>query len=418
MDGFFMFDTFSLFHARKAGALTVVAMTAMLMACSNEVPGERDFKTEETGYAAVANGRVDVEGGLVAVAAKTPGVVEAVYASEGDRVSKGQILARLNFDDETAAIDESDAQLRLAQAQLGYARVESVATAREYRRVARLRGTGAVSGQLIDKTRDTADLAHFKHLERAAQVNAARAARARTLLARDRKTITSPVDGIIAQSFATPGAGVSTLNVSTLFVIAPIAPRIVRAEVTDNALQSVKVGQPVEIFQEGSKSKPIPGTVRRISPVFGARFLQSDTASQRTDERVVGVVIATDDLAIPIGKRVLVRFKYVPDRKESVSGDRRHNGRAGPVFAALDAAVSHIMEAHGLSIRPGAATAPSPRFEKLPVQLGMFRQDAGQNRYRIRFNPLSKTADTQVIRQFICSSQIRWIPLLHTAYLC
>lgn len=304
-----MLDNSMLVRSRRFCGLAVFVIAVLLSACSNEVPGERDFKGEETSYAAVANGRVDVEGGLIAVAAKTPGVVDTVYASEGDRVTKGQILARLNFDDETAAIDESEAQLRLAQAQLGYARVDSAAAAREYRRVARLRSTGAVAGHLIDKARDTADLAHFKFLERSAQVQAARAEKARTIFARERKTITSPVDGVIAQSFATPGAGVSTLNVSTLFVIAPVAPRIVRAEVTDNALQAIRVGQAVEILSENSKSKPISGTVRRISPVFGARFLQSDTASERTDERVVGVVIATEDLAIPIGKRVLVRFK-------------------------------------------------------------------------------------------------------------
>ncbi len=304
-----MLDKLMCVQSRRLGGRAVFAVGVVLSACSNEVPGERDFKGEETSYAAVANTRVDVEGGLIAVAAKTPGVVDTVYASEGDSVTKGQILARLNFDDATAETDENQAQLRLAQAQLESVRVESGAAAREYRRLAQLRSTGAVADQLIKKARDTADLAHFKFLERSAQVQAARADKARTIFARERKTITSPVDRVIAQSFATPGAGVSTLNVSTLFVIAPIVPRIVRAEGTDNALQAVRVGQPVEILPENSNSKPIPGTVRRISPVFGGRFLQSDTASQRTDERVVGVVIATEDLAITIGKRFLVLFK-------------------------------------------------------------------------------------------------------------
>ncbi len=42
--------------------------------------------------------------------------------------------------------------------------------------------------------------------------------------------------------------------------------------------------------------------------MFGARKLQSDDPAERTDERVVEVVVSADDAPFLIGQRVLVKF--------------------------------------------------------------------------------------------------------------
>ena len=49
-------------------------------------------------YVAIADGKADVEGGIIQVAARTAGVVRAVYVQEGDAVTKGQVLARQEDD--------------------------------------------------------------------------------------------------------------------------------------------------------------------------------------------------------------------------------------------------------------------------------------------------------------------------------
>jgi HlyD family secretion protein len=120
--------------------------------------------------------------------------------------------------------------------------------------------------------------------------------------------VRAPVDGRIARRYANPGAGASTLNVSTLFDLEPKAPRIVRAEVTEGSLPAVAVGQAVEISPEAEPGKSYRGQVLRISAVFGARRLQSDDPAERKDERVVEVVVSADDAPLLIGQRVLVRF--------------------------------------------------------------------------------------------------------------
>lgn len=258
---------------------------------------------------AVANGRVDVEGGLIAVAAKSPGTVMAIYVDEGERVTKGQPMAQLEADGEAIAIAESEAGLARAGTQLDQARLEAAAKARDYARLDRLRGTRAVAGVTASLAKDEADLAKLRVRELDAALSQARAAVRRAVFERDQKLVRSPADGTVVQSFGSVGTGVSTLNVSVLFTLVPDTPRIVRAEVTETALRSIRVGQKVRISPEADRSASVPGKVKRIASVFGARRLQSDQASRLTDERVVEVIVETRNKDLLIGQRVLVRFE-------------------------------------------------------------------------------------------------------------
>ena len=59
---------------------------------------------------------------------------------------------------------------------------------------------------------------------------------------------------------------------------------------------------------EADPDKIYPGKVLRRAGVFGARKLQSDDPSERTDDRVVEVVVSADAAPFLIGQRVLVKF--------------------------------------------------------------------------------------------------------------
>jgi HlyD family secretion protein len=98
------------------------------------------------------------------------------------------------------------------------------------------------------------------------------------------------------------------LNVSNMFDLEPDAPRIVRAEIAEAALPNVTVGQEVEIVPEADDTKAYVGKVIRRSAMFGSRKLQSDDPSERSDERVVEVVVSADGAPLLIGQRVLVKF--------------------------------------------------------------------------------------------------------------
>jgi len=262
----------------------------------------------ESPYAAIANGKADVEGGIIAVAARRGGVVKAVYVQEGDRVVAGQILARQEDDEPRLALQRAQAEVRQAESQLAMIRVQINTAQREYDRLAKLVDTNFVAAQRLDQARDAIATARANESAQQAAISTARARMNEAAYNLELTVIRAPMDGRIARRFANPGAGASTLNVSNMFDLEPDAQRIVRAEIVEADIPNVSDGQEVEIVSENDPSKIHIGRVIRRAPVFGARKLASEDQSQNTDERVVEVVVSADNTNLLIGQRVLVKF--------------------------------------------------------------------------------------------------------------
>jgi HlyD family secretion protein len=259
-------------------------------------------------YSAIANGKADVEGGIIQIAARRGGIVKEVLVQEGDRVVAGQILARQEDDEPRLAYQRAQAEVAQAESQLATIRVEVSTARREYDRLARLVDTNFVAAQRIDQARDAIATAEARLASQQASIMTARARLNEAAYNLELTVIRAPMAGRIVRRYANPGAGASTLNVSTMFDLEPDAPRIVRAEIVEADIPNITPGQQVEISPEGDPSKVYVGRVLRRAAVFGARKLASDDPSQRSDERVVEVVVSSDDAPLLIGQRVLVKF--------------------------------------------------------------------------------------------------------------
>ena len=262
----------------------------------------------ESPYAAIANGRVDVEGGLIQVAARRGGIVREVLVQEGDTVTAGQILARQEDDEPRLALQTAAADLAAAEAQLRLIQVDIRTARREHDRLQQLVATNFVAAQRMDQARDAIAQAEARLGSQQAAVQTARARRDQAAYNVELTVIRAPANGRIVRRYANPGAGASTLNVSNLFDLEPDAPRIARAEIVESDIPNVATGQAVEITPEGDPSTVYVGSVLRRAAVFGARKLASDDPSQRSDERVVEVVVTAGDAPLLIGQRVLVKF--------------------------------------------------------------------------------------------------------------
>jgi HlyD family secretion protein len=260
----------------------------------------------QTGYAAVAEGKADVEGGIIQVASRTAGVVQEVDVKEGDHVTKGEVLARQQDDAPRLAVATAEAALAQAKAQLGVTQVQLAAARREKARLQSL--TGVVSGQQVDQAQDAIASAEASLISEQAAIGVAQTQLAEARYHLEETIVRAPVNGVIVRRYANPGTGASTLNVTPMFDLEPAGARIVRAEVSESQLPSVSIGEPVKIVPESDQSKAYPGQVLRQAAVFGARKLQSDDPSERTDERVVEVVVSADGAPFLIGQRVLVKF--------------------------------------------------------------------------------------------------------------
>lgn len=259
-------------------------------------------------YAAIANGKADVEGGIIQVAARRAGVIRDVLVQEGDDVTKGQVLARLEDEEPRLASQRADAEVRQARAALALLQVQLSAAQREHRRLEGLAPNNFVAAQKLDQTRDAVREAEARIMAQQAVVATSQARFNEARYDQELSFIRAPADGRIVRRYANPGAGASTLNVSNMFDVEPRAGRIVRAEIAEGALPFVAIGQNVQMSPESDPTKVYPGKVLRRAAVFGARKLQSDDPTERTDDRVVEVVVDSTGAPFLIGQRVLVKF--------------------------------------------------------------------------------------------------------------
>ncbi len=259
-------------------------------------------------YATIANGKVDIEGGVVEVAARRAGVISAVYVQEGDQVRKGQVLARQEDEDTRLAVKSAAAAVAQAESQLPLMQVNLHTAQREHERLRSLASTKLVSQQQLDQAGDAVASAQAQLGIQQAAVLTARAQLAQADYNEDLTIIRAPMDGKIIRRYANPGGGASTLQVSDMFDLEPATRHIVRAEIIESAIPDVHVGQEVEITPETDPDKLAVGSVIRIAAAFGARKLKSDSANEASDERVVEVVVSADNTPYLIGQRVLVKF--------------------------------------------------------------------------------------------------------------
>lgn len=259
-------------------------------------------------YAAIANGKADVEGGLIQVAARRAGVIREVLAQEGDMVSKNQVLARLEDDEPRLAAARAEAEVRQARAALALLQVQLSAAQREQRRMEGLAPSNFVAAQKLDQSRDMVREAEARIMAQQALVATAQARFNEARYDQELSVIRAPADGRIVRRYANPGAGASTLNVSNMFDLEPGSGRIVRAEIPEGSLSVVNVGQAVQMSPESDPTKVYTGKVLRRAAVFGARKLQSDDPNEKTDDRVVEVVVDSTGAPFLIGQRVLVKF--------------------------------------------------------------------------------------------------------------
>ena len=297
--------------------LILAATSALVLAACGGPPPEGDAATAaaakidpasiNTPYTAISAGKVDIEGGLVDVAARAPGIVREVLVQEGDKVVAGQVLALQEDDDARLSRNRVAAQLQQAEAQLPILEVQFDAAKREEARLLRLTTEEAASTQAYEQAQDRTKQLQAQLEAQRSSIALVRAQLAEATFQVELHTIRAPADGTIVRRYANPGSGASTFSVTAMFQLQPAALRIVRAEVEERSINAVKIGQKVEIVPESDQQAKYPGEVIRIAAVMGARKLRSDDPSERADERVVEVVVNAEAAPVLVGQRVLVK---------------------------------------------------------------------------------------------------------------
>ena len=185
-----------------------------------------------------------------------------VNADVGQRVEKGQVLARLDSVNVQAALRQSEMALAKARSNLNARQAEWREAQATFNRYRPLASEGAVTPQELDQQRLRLESAQ-------ANVQAARAeiAQLQSQLTdsrhqRAKAEITAPVSGIISQRAAEAGALTSS---DALFHIIQDGEMELAANATADELAVLKTGMPAKVRVRG-QHEPLSGSIRLISP--------------------------------------------------------------------------------------------------------------------------------------------------------
>jgi RND family efflux transporter MFP subunit len=284
----------------------VALLSFALCACSK--PANADLPTAKPSDAiAVARGRVDVEGGLLAIGASRDGTVAAVNANEGDRVKAGDVLVQLDPRPADLAVASAQAELDQARAQARTIAVKLPALDQQSKRLAAAAGDGAATGQAADDARNAVAVLKAELDTAQSGIAIARQHLAAAQFEREQTGIRAPLAGRIVARDVQVGDRIAAQSGKELFRVLPDRPLIVRAELGEAFVDTVSPGMRADVIPDASPGTTLGAHVLRVGQVFGAAR-RSDDPQQSPDARVVDCVLALDNGSLRIGQQVLVRI--------------------------------------------------------------------------------------------------------------
>lgn len=173
---------------------------------------------------------------MVPVAPRVGGRLVAIDAQEGEKVKRGQMLARIESIDLDQTVEEMRAREQLARAQFERTRV--------------LVAKSFVAPAELDRTRS--------------ELRAAQAAARRAEAQRDYNQLVAPADGVILRRDGEAGQFVPAGQ--AVFTLACCAPLRVTAEVDEEDIARVEVGQKVSMRSDALPNRLFEGEVGEITP--------------------------------------------------------------------------------------------------------------------------------------------------------
>jgi HlyD family secretion protein len=225
-----------------------------------------------------------------AIAPKTTGSLEWLGVEEGNRVRAGQVMARLENRDVTAARDQAAAGIATARSTLEQARAELNDATLAYKRQKELLGQGIVAQADFDAAEARYRKAQGGVAGAEAGVKAAQAALRGAETAIEYTLIRAPFDAVVLTKDADVGDIVTPIGAAAnakaaVVTIADMGSLQVEADVSEANLEKIRVGQPCEIQLDALPEARFPGVVHMIVPtadrskatvLVKVRFLQLD----------------------------------------------------------------------------------------------------------------------------------------------
>jgi len=297
----------------------------------------------------VAPGRVEPTRDAVKLAFESQGRIIEILVDEGDAVTAGQVLARL--DDRLARARVTAAEAGLAQAKARYlfarrgprredldaarAEADAAAAAAAYRGAEQARSehlgkVGAVADSTVDAdgaasrvatAQAAAATARYQSLARgtrteqvdeaAASIALAQAELDAAKVALDQTSLRAPSDGMILRRTAEVGTLVTLPVPTSVVTMADLRQLELRAEIDEADVAAVSVGQLAYATTDAYGTRKFPVRITRIAHELGRKTVRDDDPRARVDTRVLEVIArfeGTPTTTLPLGLRMSVHL--------------------------------------------------------------------------------------------------------------
>jgi HlyD family secretion protein len=229
------------------------------------------------------------------------GLVASVEARVWDRVTKGQILFRIEDRELRALLLPQIAQCAVAKATRE--RLQG-----QVKRLAAVEDPRAIVAEDLEVRRAELTVAE-------AQLEAAIAAVSQTQALLDRLTVRAPIDGTVLQVNIRAGENITPSSATAPLILGSIDELQVRVDVDEQLAPRVRPSAPAVGFIKGDASHPIPLEFVRIEPVIIPKRSLTGASIERVDTRILQVIFRfplQKDRRIYVGQQMDVFIEEKP----------------------------------------------------------------------------------------------------------
>jgi HlyD family secretion protein len=244
-----------------SGGLLAVVVVTLLTVHSCKKSKTYTFETSKVSKGSIVN-TVTATGTLeaitsVIVGTQVSGIVEKLYVDFNSQVKKGQILAELDKTALRSSVEQSQATLDNAKAEMEY-------QASNFERSKALYEKNLIAQADYDQAR-------YNHEKSKATLKNSQAQYDKALVQLRYATIYSPIDGVVMNRAVDEGQTVAaSFNTPEIFTIAQDLTQMqVEADIDESDIGMVREGQRVEFDVDAFQEEKFTGTVEqiRLSPV-------------------------------------------------------------------------------------------------------------------------------------------------------
>ncbi|HEY0274774.1 MAG TPA: efflux RND transporter periplasmic adaptor subunit [Paenirhodobacter sp.] len=277
----------------------------------------------------LATGQVEAKQ-LVSVGGRVSGQIETLAVLLGQDVAAGDLIVQIDSRDQQNSVAQAKASLANLVAQMAASRANLKKAELEYTRQQKLAKSDFSSQQTLETA--AADVEVYKANIDAldAQKSSAEVTVETSQTALGRTTITAPISGTVVAVNVKQGQTVNaTQSAPTMVKVADLDTVIVKAEISEADVVSLKPGQAAVFTILGAQSRRFSTTVREVEPAPSA-LQDSDTIS--TDSAIYYNAILelpNQDRTLRIGMttQVTITLAEVKDVLTIPSGALHRKGR-------------------------------------------------------------------------------------------